>query len=247
MGPESINAVPAEPQASVWSGTLGTRPDLEEAVPKGLGRRLDLESMAGDLPSVSIGRPEVLRAVHAVAPEGFEHVEPKDFYLVRLWCSFLGFQTDLVFDHAHFKVTLASPGADTAAVVAHDLYPSEVMHTVKRNVKFTLSPALKFAEIGGQLGGVDYGFEYEELQPSILAVGQGEATPSWMFAATKASRLLGGKAVHMMVAASAGTPSANAELDLVVHVTKPGFLPLPLGILDAKGEMPAEPVKVKLW
>jgi hypothetical protein len=242
-----MEMVPAEPQASVWSGTLGTRSDLKEDVPKALGRRLDLESMAGDLPTVSIGHPEVLRAVHAVAPEGFQQVEPKDFYLVRLWCSFLGFQTDLVFDHAHFKVTLASPEADTAAVVAHDLYPSEVMHAVKRNVKFTLSPELKFAEIGGKLGGVDYGFEYEELQPSIVAIGQGEATPSWMFAATRASRLLGGKAVHMMVAAPVGTASANAELDLVVHVMKAGFLPLPFGILDAKGEIPAEPVKVKLW
>lgn len=174
-------------------------------------------------------------------------MEPKDFYLVRLWCSFLGFRTDLVFDHAQFKIALASWEPDTGAVVAHDLYPSEVMHSVKRNVKFTLSPELKFAEIGGKLGGVDFGFEYEELQPSIVAAGQGEATPSWMFAATKASRLLGGKAVHMMVAAPAGTPSADAKLDLVVHVTKPGFLPLPLGILDAEGEIPAESVKVKLW
>jgi hypothetical protein len=247
MESESIEAIPAEPKECLWSGTLGMRPDLEEVVPRGLGRRLDIESMAGDLPSVSIGRPEVLRAAHAVAPEGFEHVEPKDFYLIRLWCSFLGFRTDLVFDHAHFKIALASPEADKGAVVAHDLYPSEVMHSVKRNVSFTLSPELKFAEIGGKLGGVDYGFEYEELQPSIVAVGQGEATPSWMFAATRASRLLGGKALHMMVAAPAGTPSAVAKLDLVVHVTKPGFLPLPLGILDAEGEIPAEPVKVKLW
>jgi hypothetical protein len=247
LGPESIEVVPAEPQASVWSGTLGTRPDLEEDVPKGQGRRLDLESMAGDLPSVSIGQPEVLRAQHAVAPEGFEHVEPRDFYLVRLWCSFLSFGTDLVLDHAHFKITLVAPGADSAAVVAHDLYPSEVMHSVKRNVKFTLSPELKFAQIAGKLGSVDYGFEYEELQPSIVAAGQGQATPSWMFAATKANPLLGGKAVHMMVAAPAGTPSANVELDLVVHLTKPGFLPLPMGILDAKGEIPAEPVKSALW
>jgi hypothetical protein len=97
------------------------------------------------------------------------------------------------------------------------------------------------------VGGVDYGFEYEELQPSIVAAGQGQATPSWMFAATNGSRLLGGKAVHMMVAAPAGTPSANVELDLVVHVTKSGFLPLPLGILDAKGKIPAEPLEVKLW
>jgi hypothetical protein len=51
----------------------------------------------------------------------------------------------------------------------------------------------------------------------------------------------------MMVAAPVKTPTANAELDLIVHVTKPGFLPLPMGILDAKGDIPAKPVKVKLW
>ena len=38
------------------------------------------------------------------------------------------------------------------------------------------------------------------------------------------------------------------QAGLVVHARlKPGFLPLPLGILDAEGEIPAESVKVKLW
>jgi len=237
-----------EPTSSVWEGTLAPRPDIEPDASKGgLGRRLDPESLEGDPPRVTIGRPEVLRSLRAVAPEGFEHVEPRDFYLVRLWCSFLNFRTDLVFDHAHFQVNLVAPGATTAEVVAHDLYPSEVMHKVKRNVKFSLSPELKFAEVGGKLGAVDYGFEYDELQPAIVATGQGEATPSWMFEATRSSRLLGGKAMHMVVAAPSGTPTAGAELELIVHVTRPGMIPLPMGILDAKGEIPADPLRVTLW
>jgi hypothetical protein len=243
-----LETVPTEPSSCVWEGALSQRLDIEPDVSKGvLSRQLDLESLEGDPPKVSIGRPEVLRALHAVAPQGFEYLEPRDFYLVRLWCSFLSFRTDVVFDHAHFKISLSAPGSNTATVVAHDLYPSEVMHKVKRNVKFSLSPELKFSEFGGKLGGVDYGFEYDELQPSIVAAGQGQATPSWMFAGTRARRLLGGKAVHMVIAAREGTPSAEAELDLVVHVTKPGFISLPMGILDATGEIPAEPIKVKLW
>jgi hypothetical protein len=244
----TLESVPAEPTSSVWEGTLSPRPDIDPDVSKGvLGRKLDLESLQNDPPRITIGQPEVLRSLRAVAPEGFEHVEPRDFYLVRLWCSFLSFRTDLVFDHAHFQVTLAAPGTDTTTVVAHDLYPSEVMYKVKRNVKFSLSPELKFAELGGGVGGVEYGFEYDELQPSIVAAGQGQATPSWVFAATKGSRLLGGKAVHMVVAAPAGTPSAEAALELIVHVTKPGLIPLPMGILDAKGQVPAEPLTVTLW
>lgn len=88
--------VPTEATSSVWKGTLSPRLDIEPDVSRGvLGRQLDVESLKGDPPKVTIGRPEVLRSLHAVAPEGFEHVEPRDFYLVRLWCSFLSFRTDL--------------------------------------------------------------------------------------------------------------------------------------------------------
>lgn len=206
-----------------------------------------MESLKGDPPRASIGQPEVLRALRAVAPEGFEHVERRDFYLVRLWCSLLSFRTDLFFSRARLKITLAAPGEDAVAVVAHDLYPDEVMFRVKRNVKFSLSPEIKFMEIGVNLGGVDWAYEYDELQPSIVAAGQGEATPMWDFQSTKAGPLVGGKTLHMVVAAPEGTPSASAELELVAHVTKPGRVPLPMGLLDKTGPVPTKTVTARLW
>ena len=241
----TLETVPTEATSSLWEGTLAPRPDIEPD--GGRGGELDVAALEGDLPRASIGLPVVLRALRAVAPEGFEHVERRDFYLVRLWCSLLSFRTDLFFSRARLKITLAGPDADAVAVVAHDLYPSEVMFKTKRNVRFSLSPEIKFMEIGAKLGGVDWAYEYDELQPTIVAGGQGESTPTWDFQSTKGVPLVGGKALHMIVAAPEGTSSASAELELVAHVTKPGRIPLPMGLLDKTGPVPEKTVTARLW
>ena len=114
-------------------------------------------------------------------------------------------------------------------------------------MKVSFSPELKFTTFGGSLGGLDYGFSYPELQPAVVAAGHGESTASWVFATAKGYRLRGGKAVHLVVAAPAGTLDGQVALDLVAFVTKPGFLPLPMGLLNRRGDVPAEPMRVSLW
>jgi hypothetical protein len=244
----TFEAVPTEPNSTLWSGELSPRLDLEDDDSKDfLHRRLDPDELKGDLPIVSIGRPEVVRFVAGVTPPGFQRVGSHDFYVIRLWCSFRDFESEIEFERAHFKVALSSPDGPTGSPIAHDMYPSEVLYKFERDVKISLSPEVKFTNFAGKLGTLDYGFSYTELQPSFVAAGQGEATPSWAFSRTKGYALRGGKAVHLIVAAAAGTAHADAALDVIAYVRKPGLLSLPMGLFEERGNVPAKPLSARLW
>jgi hypothetical protein len=211
----SFETVPGEPATTIWAGELVPRPDLEDSGERGLlQRRLQPEDVESDLPIVSIGQPEVLRSVRSLETPGFEDLVAKDFYLLRLWCSFRDFDKEIVFSRAHFKLSLLAPDGGESPLTAHEMYPSEVLHKVKRDVRVALTPELKFAEVGAKVGSFEYGFTYTELQPQIVAAGQGESTPSWTFSKTKSRRLQGGKAMHLLVAAPQGTQQAEADLEL---------------------------------
>ncbi|MBV8991437.1 MAG: hypothetical protein JO372_22990 [Solirubrobacterales bacterium] len=243
----SFETVPMEPESNVWDGPLTPRLDLDEGAEKGGAyRQLRPEDLAGELPSVSIGRPEVLRSVKSTTPHGFRAIAERDFYLVRLWCSFRDSNSEIEFHHATFSIQLSCPPGQGPAV-AHDMYPSEVLYKVERNKQVSLSPEVKFMEIGGSLGGIDFGFRYDELQPSIYAAGQGESTPTWAFSRTKGYKLRGGKALHLVVRAPADTVRCDAVLDLVAFVAKRNWLPLPMGLFERRGDVPAEPLRVRLW
>ena len=243
----SFEAVPLEPRTVLWEGELSLRTDLAAEGTKGvLHRTLSRSDLEGALPAVTIGKPEVLRSVSGIpAPSGFERIGRFDFYLVRLWCSFRP-ESDFSFDRAHFKVAL-SPSDGEAALIAHDMYPNEVLYEVERNVNVSLSPELTFSEVGGKLGGLQYGFSYTELQPEIQAAGQRQSDPSWTFSRTKGHELAGGKAVHMVVAAPAEAPEGNATLDLIAFVRKPNKIPLPMGLLEKRGPVAGKPLTVRLW
>ena len=244
----NFEAVPSEPESTLWAGKLSPRLDLEDDAPKGFPhRRLDPDELKTDLPVVSIGTPEVLRSLAGFTPPGLQRVGSRDFYLIRLWCSFRPFESEIQFERAHFKIALSSPDGDGNSPIAHDMYPAEVLYKVERDVQVSLSPEVTFTELGGKLGSLNYGFSYTELQPSIVAAGQGEATPSWAFSRTKGYDLHGGKAVHLVVAAPAGTPHGDAALDIVAYVRKPGRLPLPMGLFEKRGDVPAGPRNVRLW
>ena len=117
--PMNFEPVPTEPLSTVWSGELGPREDVEDDVAKGIfTRRLRLADLKGDLPVVSIGHPQVLRKFAGVTPPGVADSLPQDFYVVRLWCSFRDFDSDLQFDRAVFKAALTSAAAEAPAVVA---------------------------------------------------------------------------------------------------------------------------------
>lgn len=250
MSPSSsvaFETVPAEPASTVWEAELAPRTDIESDGGRGLIHpRLRPEDLGSGLPVVSIGEPQVLRSLEPQETPGYQDLTPREFYLLRLWCSFRTFGRDVEISRAHFKLFLRGSGG-AAPLVARDLYPSQVLHKVKRDVRVALTPEIKFAEVSGKAGSFEYGFEYEELQPEIVAAGHGEPTPSWMFSRVKALRLQGGKAMHLLVAAPKGTAHAYAELELTAYLSKPGFIPLPMGLFERRGEAPPAKLKVNLW
>lgn len=243
-----FDKVPAEPAATLWEGTLAPRTDLESDGARSiLHPRLKPKDLGTDLPIVSIGEPEILRSLASRETPGYDDLARRDFYLLRLWCSFRDFGTEIDISRAHFKLLLRSSDAGKGRLVARDLYPGQVLHKVKRDVKVALTPEVTFAEVGVAPGGFEYGFSYEELQPQIVAAGHGESTPSWTFAKTKSMRLQGGKAMHLIVAAPEGTAHAEADLELTAYLSKPGFIPLPMGLFQKRGEAPPAKLEMRLW
>jgi hypothetical protein len=244
----NFETVPGEPTATVWEGELSPRVELADNDAKGLlQRRLRPEDLKGNLPVVSIGQPEVLRSLTSVDTPGLEPLAARDFYLLRLWCSFRDFEPDVEFTRAHFQLSLLAPNNADSSLIARDMYPAEVLHKVKHDVHFALTPEVKFMEVEGRIGSFEHGFTYTELQPQIVAAGQGESSPSWTFSKTRSRRLQGGKAMHLLVAAPRGTPHGEAELELTAYVTKTGLLSLPMGLFEKRGEAPPAKLRVRLW
>ncbi len=135
-----------------------------------------------DLPTVSVGQPEVWTLPELYGgnnlPASIQaKLDDVDFYLVRLACSLRpegGFRVK----RAAFEVGLA-PDAVGRQARAFDLYPLETTRETKRSTKVTLDPSLKFKEIEGSLGGLEFGFDYPELEPEVSASGVGESQPRW--------------------------------------------------------------------
>jgi len=217
--PEAIERV-------LWEGALEAATD--EALER-LGQEWNARGIKGspadavrDLPMVSIGQPEVWTLPEVYPPDKMPHplrtkLDEADFYLVRLGCSFRPRKDDSQVEWARFLVRLLPDNAGRQPV-AFDLHPLTVTQEIKRNVKVSLSPSLKFAEVEGSLGGIEFGFEYAELQPIISASGGGEALPSWDYEQAKGAMVKGGKWMHLLVKSPKGATTVRATIDLAADV-----------------------------
>ena len=141
--------------------------------------------------------------------------EEADFHLVRLGCSFLYYRDAVRIEWARFMVRLMPDDAGQKPV-AFDQHPTQVTQEVRRNVKVTLSPTLKFMELEADVGGLEFGLEYSELQPVVTSALIDDATPSWDYEEAKGERIKGIKWMHLLVKAPKGMPSGRAVLDLNV-------------------------------
>ncbi len=132
-----------------------------------------------------------------------------DFYLVRLGCSFRARRDQVQVEWARFLATLL-PGEDGRQPIAFDLHPLMIASEARRNVKVSLSPALKFSEVEASLGSLEFGLEYPDLQPIVSASGVGEANPSWDYETAHGQRIQGSKWMHILVKAPKGTISPRS-------------------------------------
>jgi hypothetical protein len=218
--------IPQTLEHVLWEGAL--EPATEEAV-EWVGQEWAVRGVNGnvhdavrDLPLASIGRPEVWALPEVYPPDKMPHplrakLGEADFYLVRLACSFRPRKEQSRVEWARFIVHLLPDGA-ARQLVAFDLHPLMVTQEVRRNVKVTLSPSLKFQEIGTEIGRVEFGFEYPELQPLISAAGAGEEKPSWDYEEARGVALKGSKWMHLLVKAPKGMETIRAILDLAADV-----------------------------
>jgi len=218
--------IPETMENILWEGTL--EPAAEEAVERmsrewaDHGIKRNAHDAIRDLPVISVGQPETWTLMDLYPPDKMPpalrvKLDEADFYLVRFACSFRPVRKKSQVEWARFCVRLLPDNA-ARQPIAYDLHPLRVTQEVKRNVKVTLSPALKFYEVEGKTGEIGFGFEYPELQPLISAAGAGEPEPSWDYEEAKGVMVQGSKWMHLLVKATRGMEIVRATLDLAADV-----------------------------
>jgi hypothetical protein len=83
---------------------------------------------------------------------------------------------------------------------------------------------LKFQEIQGSLGDMEFGIDYSELQPIISANGAGEPHASWDYEEAKGVRVQGSKWMYMLLKVPMGMRPVCATLDLIADVELKGSI-----------------------
>jgi hypothetical protein len=100
--------------------------------------------------------------------------------------------------------------------------------------------------VEAQIGSLEFGLEYPELQPIIIAAGVGEVTPTWDYkTATGIKGVQGAKWMHLLVKAPKGMRSGTADLTLTAQVYVEGlssWIPFLL-----RSETKEERLRVQLW
>jgi hypothetical protein len=243
--------VPNEVKHALWEGSLELATDeAADTIERGLPDDSQSEAFhpykPRELPVVSIGLPEVwplasLYRSKPMSPFLQASLKDADFYFVRLVCSFRP-NTSTLIDWARFSIALL-PDTSGRQPLAFDLHPSMVYQKIQHHVKVVLNPTLKFQEIEGGLGEIEFGLEYPELQPIITASGIGEAVPSWDYETARGLRVQGSKFMHLLLKAPKGMVSGEAVLDLVANVGTRGFR---LPILGSRAK-PEPHLSVRLW
>jgi hypothetical protein len=228
-----------EPEAS--SVLTQRRPGPSEVEP-------DITRIARDLPMVSIGRPDTWLLTDLYEPDQLPatvrtRLQDTRFLLVRLSCSFRPVKAHTRIDWARLAVSLMPDDAGRVPV-AVDVHPLLVTHEGRRNVKVSLSPTLKFAELEAGAGGVDFGVEYPEIQPVISASGVGEATPAWDFSAAPGAYVHGSKWMHLLVGASPAMSVCDARVELTADVVRSGFR---IATLGRPKQTSADPLTTRLF
>jgi hypothetical protein len=203
-----------------------------------------------NMPVVSIGQSETWTLQDFYSPSRLPRpirtkLSQADFYLVRLSCSFRPLHEESRVEWARFRAALLPHPSTGVQPMAFDLYPQQVVQEVKRQVKVTLSPLLKFQELETSLGSVEFGFEYTEQVPLISAAVGAGFDPSWDYGAGPKREVLGTKWMYLLIKAPKGLTSGQALLNLEADVLVRGVR-LPV-VFWHRQEQAAEQLTVSLW
>jgi hypothetical protein len=179
------------------------------------------------LPVVEIGIPETWLLSDFYSPRKLPRpilakLKEADFYLVRLSCSFLPPHEESSVEWARFRATLLPHPTTKEQPLAFDLYPSEVVQAVKRHLKITLNPLLKFQEWEASLGSAEFGIEYSEIIPRIKGYIGDSVAPIWDYSAGSDRTVQGTKWMHLLVKAPKGMTGGHVQLELEADVLVKG-------------------------
>lgn len=236
----------------LWEGALVPATDhAVEALARNWeqrGLKGDPKKMLADAEILTIGQPDTWRISDFYKPGTMPYpmqakLAEADFYAVRLACSFRVKRKEVNVEWARFIVRLL-PDENGRQPIAFDLHPLMVTQDIKRSIKVSLSPALKFQQLEAEPGGAEWGWEYTELQAIISAAGGSEPEASWDYSiAEGVSTVQGTKWMHMLVKAPKSMAKAKVTLDLAADLrVRGGLLPK---LFPRKGE--AEPLTATLW
>lgn len=238
-----------EEDSVLWEGKLEPSGDAAVRAPRQTrsAERLDAEQAElADLPEVTIRVPKVWDVLDIAPNDQLRPREASDYYLVRLVCSLRPRRDRQSIDWAEFTTTLSSSGSG-AAPLTFDLHPSRETQKIRRNVALSLSPEIKFHEVGVTPGEVQVGFQYDELAPTITTYGIQSPKPVWEYNAQKGIRLQGDKIMHLLIQAPQGTPDCTASFELRADV-RIGRLPvLPTRLFPRRTSVDAKPLSYQLW
>ncbi len=176
-----------------------------------------------DMPVVSIGQSEHWTLQDFYSPSKLPRpirtkLSQADFYVIRFSCSLRPVHAESRIEWARFRVALLPHSSTGAQPIAFDLYPQQVIQEVKRQIKVTLSPSLKFQEAETSLGSAEFGFEYAEQIPLISASIGSSFDPSWDYRAGPGQEVQGTKWMYLLVKAPKGLTSGQALLELEADV-----------------------------
>lgn len=203
-----------------------------------------------NMPVVSIGQPETWTLQDFYSPSKLPRpirtkLSQTDFYLVRLSCSFRPVHEESRVEWARFRAALLPHSSTGAQPIAFDLYPEQMVQEVKRQIKVTLSPSLKFRELETSLGSAEFGFEYTELIPRVSGAIGASFDPSWDYVAGPGQDVQGTKWMHLLVKAPKGMTSGRALLELEADVLVRGVR-LPVTFWRKQEQEPKQ-LTVTLW
>jgi hypothetical protein len=176
-------------------------------------------------PVVSLGRPIEWNLAHLAREKGEQlpaelslQLREADFYLLQLACSFRPSVKSRI-TWARLQTQL-QPENGTEAPIAFDLYPLEIYDESRRDVKVSISPALRFTAfeamgVEGRVGEILMNLEIKKLEPVIIGYGALESTPNWDFFAHEHYPLLGSKFCYLIVK----KPRSAKAVRLALNVT----------------------------
>lgn len=206
---------PTEIAAALYDGPLEP---VEDAARRRKSAVADLDTL-----KVTIGQPigwSVSDAYHrdgkALPGDLSSLLGADDAVVVAFACTFR-LPPNATVEFAEFSVKLSVESG--VAPIAFDLFPLQVTREVRRNVRVALAPSLKFSElVEVSPGEVALELGYDQIVPTIEALGVREAEFGWRLKRSKAQALAATSAFHAVVRLGHGTAKVSGTCDLQADV-----------------------------